>query len=577
MKRYAKYLKPHIIYFVLGPILMLTEVLGEVLLPKTVAEIINMCYATDATTYDVLMKGRNMLLVILLMIIGGVGGNYCGTNAAVRFATDLRADIFKKVQTFSFKNIDAYSTGSLITRMTNDITQIQNVVRMLLISLLRSPGMLIGAFVMALQLNVKLSAVIAVVTPLLAIAIGLIICNAAPRFESMQKKIDRLNSNIQESLTNVRVIKSFVRRDFEIDKFDNVNKDLKDTSVGAFKIVILNSPVMTLAMNITTIMVVWFGGNMVLENKMEVGDLSAFVTYITQILMSLRMLAMILLQGSRAVACVRRINEVLDTNVDLTDDNARYKDKKVEKGAIEFRNVSFGYGSTEEEIILKDINFKVNPGEFVGIIGATGCGKTSLVQLIPRLYDTTKGQVLIDGIDVKDYSIRHLRDGVGMVLQKNVLFSGTIMENLLWGDENASFDEVVKASDNAQADSFVKSFVDGYETELGQGGVNVSGGQKQRLCIARALLKKPKILILDDSTSAVDTATESKIRNAFYNELEDTTKIVIAQRITSVEGADRIIVLDNGMVVGFGTHKELMLNNETYKEIYYSQKEKEGE
>ena len=577
MKRYAKYLKPHIIYFVLGPILMLTEVLGEVLLPKTVAEIINMCYSTNATTSDVLMKGGNMLLVILLMIIGGVGGNYCGTNASVRFASDLRADIFKKVQTFSFKNIDAYSTGSLITRMTNDITQIQNVIRMLLISLLRSPGMLIGAFVMALQLNVKLSAVIAVVTPLLAIAIGCIICNAAPRFDSMQKKIDRLNSNIQESLTNVRVIKSFVRRDFEIEKFDEVNKDLKDTSVGALKIVILNSPVMTLAMNITTIMVVWFGGNMVVENKMEVGDLSAFVTYITQILMSLRMLAMILLQGSRAVACVRRINEVLDTDIDLTDDNATNKDAKVEKGAIEFRNVSFGYGDADNEVVLKDINFKINAGEFIGIIGSTGCGKTSLVQLIPRLYDVTKGQVLIDGIDVKDYSLKNLRDGVGMVLQKNVLFSGTIMENLLWGDENATYEDVIKASDSAQADTFVKSFVNQYETELGQGGVNVSGGQKQRLCIARALLKKPKILILDDSTSAVDTATEAKIRNAFYNELEDTTKLVIAQRITSVEDADRIIVLEDGMVVGFGTHKELMTNNETYKEIYYSQKEKEGE
>lgn len=575
MKRYFKYIKPHWIYFVFGPILMLTEVLGEVLLPKTVASIINMCNAGNADTSDVIVKGLTMVGVILIMVTGGILGNYCGTNAAVRFATDLRADMFRKVQTFSFKNIDDYSTGSLVTRMTNDITQVQNVVRLLLIGMLRSPGMLIGAFIMALRLNVKLSAVIAVVTPLLGIAIGMIICNAAPRFEIMQKKIDHLNSNIQESLTNVRVIKSFVRRDFEIERFDKSNKDLKDTSLGAFKIVILNSPVMTLAMNITTILVVWFGGNMVIKNTMEVGDLSAFVTYITQILMSLMMLAMILLQGSRALACIRRISEVLDTKVDLTDDNATHRDAIVKNGSIEFKNVSFGYVDNED--ILTDISFKINSGELIGIIGSTGCGKTSLVQLIPRLYDVTAGEVLVDGINVKDYSVRNLRDGVGMVLQKNVLFSGTIMENLLWGDENADKEEVIKASDSAQADIFVKNFKEGYETELGQGGVNVSGGQKQRLCIARALLKKPKILILDDSTSAVDTATEAKIRNAFYNELKDTTKIIIAQRITSVMDADRIMVLDDGKISGFGTHDELMKNNDTYREIYYSQKEKDGD
>lgn len=393
----------------------------------------------------------------------------------------------------------------------------------------------------------------------------------------MQKKLDNLNSGIQENITNVRVIKSFVRQDFETEKFENANSDLMNTTMRALKIVITTMPIMTLAMNITTLLVVWFGGNFVVGGSMGVGDLIAFTTYITQILMSLMMVSMLFLQLSRALASSTRITEVLKTDVDLTDENAGQKDKKVENGRVEFKNVSFKYYEKRKENVLENISFTAEPGEIVGIIGTTGSGKSSLVQLIPRLYDVTDGEVLVDGVNVKDYGLKNLRDGVGMVLQKNVLFSGSIEENLRWGDENATMEEIRAAADAAQADGFVNAFTDGYNMELGQGGVNVSGGQKQRLCIARALLKKPKILILDDSTSAVDTATEAKIRQAFTTSLKHSTKIIIAQRITSVIDADKIIVLEDGKIIGMGNHNELMKNCEEYRDIYYSQTDKEKE
>ena len=393
----------------------------------------------------------------------------------------------------------------------------------------------------------------------------------------MQKKLDNLNSGIQENITNVRVIKSFVRQDFETEKFENANSDLMNTTMRALKIVITTMPIMTLAMNITTLLVVWFGGNFVVGGSMGVGDLIAFTTYITQILMSLMMVSMLFLQLSRALASSTRITEVLKTDVDLTDENAGQKDKKVENGRVEFKNVSFKYYEKRKENVLENISFTAEPGEIVGIIGTTGSGKSSLVQLIPRLYDVTDGEVLVDGVNVKDYGLKNLRDGVGMVLQKNVLFSGSIEENLRWGDENATMEEIRAAADAAQADGFVNAFTDGYNMELGQGGVNVSGGQKQRLCIARALLKKPKILILDDSTSAVDTATEAKIRQAFTTSLKHSTKIIIAQRITSIIDADKIIVLEDGKIIGMGNHNELMKNCEEYRDIYYSQTDKEKE
>lgn len=574
MKRYLKYVKPYWKSFVFGPILMITEVIGEVLLPAFMAKIINIGAAEHNIPYIIGMGGI-MLVTALLMMAGGIGGAYFAARAAISFAADLRSDVFKKVQSFSFQNIDAFSTGSLVTRLTNDITQVQNVIMMGLRMLLRAPGMLIGAVIMAFIMNPSLAVILLVVIPLLAIAIGIIIKTAFPRFEMMQKKIDAVNSRIQETLTNVRIIKSFVRGDFEEGKFAEANMDLKESGLSAFKVVILNMPVMMLAMNITTLAVVWVGGKQVLAGSMPVGDLTAFTTYIVQVLMSLMMLAMVLLQSSRAVASLKRITEVLDTDIDLTDELSARKDAVITNGAIEFKNVSFSYYKGSQEKVLADISFRIESGETVGIIGSTGCGKTTLVQLIPRLYDTDDGGVFVDDINVRDYSLRHLRDSVGMVLQKNVLFSGTIAENLRWGDENADMEAIMTVASDAQAAEFIASFPEQYETNLSQGGVNVSGGQKQRLCIARALLKKPKILILDDSTSAVDTATEAQIRKSFSTTLKDTTKIIIAQRISSVMDADKIIVMEEGRIADMGVHKELLSRCETYREIYESQMDKE--
>lgn len=572
MKRYKKYITPYLSAFIIGPLMMLTEVAGEVMLPKFMSMIINNGVANRDVKY-ILMMGGAMLLAVVFMAVGGIMGAYFSSKASISFTSDLRKDVFAKVQQFSFANIDNFSTGSLVTRLTNDIQQVQNVMMMALRMALRAPGMFVGALIMAFMMNAKLAMVILVVIPLLLLTIILLLRTAFPRFEIMQKKLDTVNSGIQESLTNVRVVKSFVREDFEIKKFSGLNEELKESSMRAMKIVIATMPVMMFAMNITTLAVVWYGGNIIIAGGMAVGDLTAFTTYIVQILMSLMMLSMIFLQSSRARASLKRINEVMDTDVDLNDDSAAAPDKKVEQGMVEFKDVSFCYpsGGEKREMVLEHISFFAKPGQTIGIIGSTGSGKTSLVQLIPRLYDVSGGQVLVDGIDVRDYSLKNLRDGVGMVLQKNVLFSGTIEENLRWGNEDADMEAVSEAAESAQADVFVRSFKDGYETDLGQGGVNVSGGQKQRLCIARALLKKPKILILDDSTSAVDTATEAKIRESFTNELKDTTKIIIAQRITSVEDADLILVLDEGRVIGEGTHGELLKTCEAYEEIYTTQ------
>ena len=574
MKRYGKYVKPYLSAFIIGPLLMLTEVAGEITLPKLMSMIINNGVAGRDIRY-IITVGLIMVFVTALMALGGIGGAYFAAKASISFTADLRRDIFAKVQQFSFKNIDEFSTGSLVTRLTNDIQQIQMVLMMALRMMLRAPGMLIGALIMAALMNARLVVILLIVIPLLSLAIGFLLKTAFPRFEAMQRKIDRLNSGIQETFTNVRVVKSFVREDYEKKKFGALNQDLKEGSLHAMKVVIATMPVMMLAMNITTLAVVWYGGNLIIIGDMPVGDLTAFTTYIVQILMSLMMLSMVFLQSSRAMASVKRVDEVLDTEIDLTDDEASRKDAEITRGEVEFRDVSFRYSRDTDEMVLEHISFTARPGETIGIIGATGSGKTSLVQLIPRLYDADQGQVLVDGIDVRDYSLRHLRDQVGMVLQKNVLFSGTIEENLRWGDEEASMEELRAAAESAQADGFITSFTGGYDTEMGQGGVNVSGGQKQRLCIARALLKRPKILILDDSTSAVDTATEARIRECFQTTLKDTTKFIIAQRIGSVESADKIIVLNEGQIVGMGTHQELIESCEAYQEIYYSQRDKE--
>lgn len=578
MDKYKKYVKPYLSAFILGPIFMIVEVLGEVILPKLMSIIIN--YGCGQGGYEsrgigfITLIGGAMILTAVFMMAGGVLGAYFAVKASVNFAADLRRDVFKKVQEFSFANIEKFSTGSLVTRLTNDITNMQNVISIGLRMLLRAPGMLIGGLIMAFVMNWRLAIVFCVVIPLLIIAIVLIMRVALPRFNIMQTKIDSLNSRIQENITNQRVVKSFVRDDFEKKTFDTANEDLKDNTLRAMKVVIMTIPIMTLAMNITVMAVVWFGGRQIIVGSMAVGDLTAFTTYVTQILMSLMMVSMIFIQGSRAMASSRRILEVLDTKVDLNDEEASMTDKKVEKGEIEFRHVGFRYYKKHKNNVLQDINFVAHPGEVIGIIGSTGSGKSSLVQLIPRLYDCDEGEVLVDGVNVKEYSLEHLRNGVAMVLQKNTLFSGTIMDNLRWGDEHASDEEVRQAAEAAQADLFVRDFNEGYNMELGQGGVNVSGGQKQRLCIARALLKKPKILILDDSTSAVDTATEAKIRQSFSTTLKDTTKLIIAQRISSVETADRILVMDEGRIVGQGTHEKLLNTCEAYQEIYYSQMSK---
>ena len=570
MKRWLKFVKPYLKYFICGPILMIVEVLGEIIMPIFFANIINNGVANQSVGYIVTM-GILMLVTSLLMIMGGVGGAYFGAKASINFGADVRKEAYKKVQEYSFRNIDKFSTGSLVTRLTNDITQMQNFVNMLLRMALRSPGMLIGALIMAIRLNSNLAMILLVVLPLMAAMMGIVMTKSFPRFRVMQEKIDALNTSVQENITNIRVVKSFVREEQQNEKFKTANANLKAGALSAMNIIIITMPLMTFFMNFTSLSVLWFGGRMVLLGGMKLGDLTAFTTYITQILMSLMMLSMVFMTGSRAAASAKRLGEVLDEKVDITDVYAKEKDRKVSEGRIEFKNVDFRYYENSEEKVLNNINLTIEPGKVVGIIGSTGCGKTTLVSMIPRLYDVDAGEVLVDGVNVKDYSLYNLREAVGMVLQKNVLFSGSIRKNLRWGKEDATDEEIIEACKSAQADDFIQNFTEGYERELGQGGVNVSGGQKQRLCIARALLKHPKILILDDSTSAVDTATEAKIREAFAKELKDATKIIIAQRISSVKDADEIVVMDDGKITGVGTHEELLASNEEYQEIYYSQ------
>lgn len=554
---------------------MLIEVFGEVIIPRLMAIIINQQNAGTLTLSTCILVMLGIVVCAAVMMAGGAGGSYFGAKASVNFACDLRQDVFEKVQTFSFANIDRFSTSSLVTRLTNDITQMQNFVNQLLRMAFRAPGMMIMALIMAISISPSLSAVFAVAIPVLLCGVGLIIFKGFSRFQTVQKKLDGLNATVRENVTNVRVVKSFVREDKEIDKFSKANGDYKSASLSAVKIMIFIGPVMTLIMNVTTVCIIYFGGQIVLDNGMEVGNLTAFITYAAQILSSLMMVSMLLMTSSRALVSARRISQVLDEEPDINDDNAAHKELTVQNGEIEFKNVTFRYYKNSEDSVLTDINLKIPAHSTVGIVGSTGCGKTTLVSMIARLYEVDEGEVLVDGVNVKDYSLYNLREGIGMVLQNNTLFSGTIEENLRWGDENATEEEIKAAAQSAQADKFVSSFKDGYQTAIDQGGTNVSGGQKQRLCIARALLKSPKVLILDDSTSAVDTATEAQIRKAFRNELADSTKIIIAQRISSVKDADMIIVMNEGKISGVGTHDELLASNEAYQEIYYSQNDSE--
>ncbi len=580
MKRWLKYVSPYKLYFILGPLCMIVEVLGEVLMPRLYSLIVKRAeenlVAETGDIWFVIGMAASMILVAALMMLGGVGGAYFGAKASVNFGSDLRLDVYKKVQKFSFANIDKFQTGSLITRLTNDVTQLQNFVNMLLRMFLRTPGMLIGAVIMTITISPRLALVLAIAIPLLGALLFFVMKVGFPRFGAMQSKMDALNNTVGENFTNIRVVKSFVREDYEKEKFATANDNLRDSAMRAMNVMILTQPVMMLVMNLTTLAVVWFGGNMVLGDVLPYSDFNALLTYINQILMSLMMVTMLFMSASRAAASAKRISEVLDETPDIRDDVTAQKDLAVEHGAVQFKNVSFRYYKNSPDCVLENIDFAIRAGETLGIIGGTGSGKSTLVSLIPRLYDTDSGEVLIDGVNVRDYSLHALREGIGMVLQKNLLFSGTVAENLRWGDEDATLEEMQAAADIAQADSFIQGFTDGYAHEIERGGANVSGGQKQRLCIARALLKKPKILILDDSTSAVDTATEARIREAFATTLKDSTKIIIAQRITSVMDADRILVLDDGKIAGLGTHDALLRSCEEYKEIYSLQMENKG-
>ncbi|MBQ9134920.1 MAG: ABC transporter ATP-binding protein [Lachnospiraceae bacterium] len=575
MSKYKDSIKKYFYCFILGPFFMVLEACGEFILPFLNVNIINKGAATGDVDY-IIKNGLLMLLVALGMMITGVLGAHFAVKGSAHLAADVRQKTFVQIQKFSFANIDDFSTGSLITRITNDITQIQTFAQTLLRGVFRSPVMLIGAICMSFALNPSLAIIICIVVPILAIAIACIIRVASPRYTTMQKQIDALNNNINETITNEYVIKSFVREEHEKKKFGFINEELLEKSTRALKMMILLQPLSALAINVTTLAVVWIAGKQIMIGSMELGTLTAFITYLTQVLTALDFLANIFLQGTRAAASDRRISEVLKADIDLHDMHAAMKEKEIEKGDITFHNVSFRYFKKNTDWVLENINLHICAGETVGIVGSTGSGKTTLVSMIPRLYDADEGSVSVDGVDVKELSLQNLRESVAVVLQKNTLFSGTIAENLRWGKEDATDEELVWACKIAQADEFVSRFPGGYETELEQGGSNLSGGQRQRLCIARALLKRPRILILDDSTSAVDTATDARIRKAFAEELKGMTKIIIAQRINSVKEADKIIVMDDGKVAGCGTHAELIKSCVPYQETYYSQTDKEG-
>ncbi len=575
MKKYLPYVKKYWYCFLLGPLFMVLEACGEFVLPFVNASLINEIEYGGADKAFIIKQGIYMVLIAAFMLVTGVLGAYFAVRGSARLAAGVRRETFAKIQTFSFSNIDDFTTGSLITRITNDVTQIQNFTNTLLRGMFRSPVMLVGALIMSFALKPDLAWVILAIMPFMALAIFLIIKTASPRYTTMQTALDGVNNNIGETITNEKVIKSFVREEYEIEKFKARNDTLVKMSMRALKVMLLMQPVSAIAINVATLLVVSISGPQIMVGDMEIGTLTAFITYLSQVLTALNFLANIILQGTRAGASNRRIIEVLNAEVDLTDENAREKDRSVERGEIEFRGVCFRYFKHNREKVLDNVSLHIGAGELVGIVGSTGSGKTTLVSLIPRLYDADEGEILIDGVPVRDYSLYNLREEIAMVLQKNTLFAGTVAENLRWGKEDATDEELVHAATIAQAHPFISSFPEGYDTEIGREGSRLSGGQKQRLCIARALLKSPRIIILDDSTSAVDTATDASIRRAFREELGGVTKLIIAQRINSVIDADKIIVLDEGRVVGIGRHEELIRDCLAYQEIYYSQRDRE--
>ncbi len=576
IRRLAAYVGGYRRDILVVPIFVLIDVACELSMPLLMSRIVDVGIVNRDIRYIATIGGA-MVLLALTAIAFGAGMMHFSTRGSMGFGANLRDALFAKIQAFSFKNIDAFSTASLITRVTNDVNNVQMTFLMALRMLLRASMMLIIAFVLAYSINAELSVVLAVAIPVLVVAVSLVMRTAGRRFTVVQERIDGMNATLQENLVGQRVVKAFVRADFENGKFRQSNDALTNAFIRAVSIVILNMPVMMLVMNSTALVVIWLGGNMVATGRLGPGELISYLSYIMQILMSVMMISMVFIMAARAQASGKRLLEVLDTEIDITDTHVVVgptEEPLVTAGKVEFRDVGFRYslGGTGAEV-LSGISFTAEPGEVVAIVGGTGSGKSTLVSLIPRLYDATTGSVLVDGRDVRDYRLDALREGVGVVLQQNTLFSGTIRDNLLWGREDATQDEIEAACRAAQAHDFIMSFPEGYDTDLGQGGVNLSGGQKQRLTIARAMLKRPRILILDDSTSAVDSATEERIRKSFYNDLAGTTVFIIAQRISSVRGADKILVLDDGKLIGVGTHSGLLAENQVYREINQSQQE----
>ena len=550
------------------------EAIFELLIPLVMSDIVDIGIANGDQAF-ILRKGVLMVVMALVSLCFGVGAAICSSTAGQGFGANLRRAEYEHIQEFAFSNIEKFSTASLVTRLTNDVNSMQMSLMMGIRLLVRAPVMLVSALVLSIRISYQLSNVFLVALPALLVTVTIILVRVGPMFRSLQEKTDALNLVVQENLTGIRVVKSFVREDHEREKFAGRNEDLKGTSLRAFGAVVVNMPIMMLIVYGTIIAVMWFGGKMVYAGTLEPGKLITFFTYITQIMMSLMMVSMVFMMLTRSVACARRIVEVLDERPAITDEKAA-EGAVVETGDVDFDHVSFQYNGESSEWILQDVNVHIRSGQTVGVLGGTGSGKTSMVSLIPRLYEAQEGTVSVGGRPVADYTMEHLRDAVSVVLQKNTLFSGTIRENLLWGDPHASEEQLWAACRAACADEFLERMPEGLDTDLGQGGVNVSGGQKQRLCIARAILKQPKVLILDDSTSAVDTATDAKIRSAFAGELKDTTKIIIAQRVTSVMDADLILVMDQGRVVAQGTHDELMADCDIYREVYQSQQEGES-
>lgn len=574
MIKLFKYLRPYLFYVILAPVMMMLEVGGELILPAIMSKIIDVGVANNDLGY-IIQHGLYMLLASAIGVFGGVSCTIFAAKASQNFGTDVRGALFEKVQSFSFVNLDKFHTSSLVTRLTNDITQLQQVVLMILRALVRAPLLFTGGLLMAFILNPYLTRILFLGVIILALTLYIIIKSGFTLFMAVQEKIDKVNIVMRENLSGVRVVKAFVRSELEKEKFAKSNIDLRDATIRAFRVITLNMPLMMVIMNVTTVIVLWVGGGQVISGQMSTGKLMAYITYLTQILMSLMMVGMVLLNITRSKACAERINKVLDTEFDIVNPQNPVENC-INNGNIEFKNVMFRYPQSTGEPVLENINVKILCGQTIGILGETGAGKSTFVNLIPRLYDVSEGAILLDGIDVRNMRLEYLRQSIGVVLQKSILFSGTIKDNIKWGKPEATDEEVYDAAKKAQAYDFIMQLPDKFNTEIGQMGVNLSGGQKQRISIARTIIKEPKILILDDSTSALDLTTESKIQSMLIESMPNTTKIIIAQKISSVMQADNIIVIQSGTIAGFGKHDELLKTNDLYRDIYNSQIKEEA-